>query len=500
MKRNRLLALGLALFVAACGDNAGPTDANTSPDFASSSVNRTTRINVLLKAPATNAQRAELGRFGTIYDEIARINGLMMRAKASQVAAIRALPYVQSVGPDAERNIGPIDLVPPGITSFSGGLNTWNLDAINVTDVLSGARRVAQTGAGVYVAVLDTGLMPSWKAYFPDARIATQFATAFGGGGNDNGNVHDIPNKWEGDVDAHGTHVTSTILGYTFPLGGQLIAVNGVAPQATVIPVKVLNQNGSGWSSVVARGISYIAELKAGPLAAHPVVINLSLGGPELDPFEEAAIADAIAQGVVIVASAGNAGPDGPMGFPGAHPPVISVAAAGFAQSTGSPAVGEWESCLGAPATFWFVFCDFPEPTAAANLYIAEFSSKRTGNQDLDVAAPGSWIVGPFQVQQGKLSWFFVGGTSQAAPHISGIVALMLQKNPTLGVAAGQRAAKAEEILTNAAFALPDQGQIVRPVPGVLPAGDPFDGPNDWTTDHTGAGFVTADAALAGTP
>ncbi|MGH6692658.1 MAG: hypothetical protein ACREF4_18470, partial [Gammaproteobacteria bacterium] len=94
MKRNRLLALGLALFVAACGDNAGPTDANTSPDFASSSVNGTIRINVLLKAPATNAQRAELGRFGRIYDEIARINGLMMRAKVSRVDAIRALPYV----------------------------------------------------------------------------------------------------------------------------------------------------------------------------------------------------------------------------------------------------------------------------------------------------------------------------------------------------------------------------------------------------------------------
>jgi hypothetical protein len=43
-----------------------------------------------------------------------------------------------------------------------------------------------------------------------------------------------------------------------------------------IIPVKFLNQNGAGWSSVVAEGIQYIADLKAGPLADHPVVINMS--------------------------------------------------------------------------------------------------------------------------------------------------------------------------------------------------------------------------------
>ena len=102
---------------------------------------------------------------------------------------------------------------------------------------------------------------------------------------------------------------------------------------STVIPVKVLNQSGGGWSSAIAQGITYVGDLKAGPLADSPLVINMSLGGGALDAVEKAAIDYAIAQGVIIVASAGNEGTAG-MGYPGAYAPVISVGAVGW--------VGEW--------------------------------------------------------------------------------------------------------------------------------------------------------------
>jgi subtilisin family serine protease len=97
--------------------------------------------------------------------------------------------------------------------------------------------------------------------------------------------------------------------------------------------------------------------------------------------------------------------------------------------------------------------------------------------------------------QSNAISYFFLGGTSMASPHVAGIVALMLQKNPTLGVAASARAAKAEDILTTTAIQIPDVDQQVRPEPGAA-----LETPPSWDQNRSGSGLATADAALAGTP
>ncbi|MEP7227825.1 MAG: S8 family serine peptidase [Gemmatimonadales bacterium] len=480
MTRRIVFSLAAALAIGACSDQQEPITGNSNPGSELVSISGSIGVNVILKAPATAANRTELAKYGTLLDEIAELNAIRVRTKADQLPAIQALPFVAAASPDAVRDARPIDAV--AVADFAAsGISSWDQDAVNVTNFGAG-RTAAFDGSGVYVAILDTGLLPTWRQYFPQERIATQFAKSFGGGGQDNGNVSEQPNKWESDVNSHGTHVTSTVIGYQINPG---FRVNGTAPLAKVIPVKVLNQNGSGWSSVVARGILYIRDLKLGPLASFPVVINMSLGGPSLDALERAAIDAAVQAGVIIVASAGNSGPTGAMGFPGAYGPVISVASAGY--------VREWE---GSNAWWRNAVSNTQDPTNPAEYYISAFSALRTGTQDLDVAAPGSWVVGPYQVNQSnKLSFFFLGGTSMASPHVAGIVALMLQKNPTLGELAPDRAARAEQILTSTAVPIPYIGQTVRPRPGTTPQAI-----TSWTADRMGSGLATADAALAGTP
>lgn len=455
-----VLAAALTILFAACGTLE---DAGLS---AEASAKTRIGVNVVLNVDVTDENLAELEAFGRVVEVIAPIDAVTMRIAAGDLDALRALPIIEAANPDAERLGKPIDTAV--VTDFANGLSTWNLDAIDVTDFGFDNRQVAYDGDGVYVAVLDTGLMDSWRQYFPEERIAEEYARSFGGGGGERGNVSEQPNKWEHDVDGHGTHVTSTILGYS--LDG--MPVNGVAPMATVIPVKVLNQNGSGWSSVVARGIVYVADLKAGPLASHPVVINMSLGGPALDAVEKAAIDYAISKGVIIVASAGNRGTAG-MGYPGAYAPVISVAASGW--------IGEW---LGGS---WWNAIDVADPTNPDHFYIAPFSSRELTGQDLDVAAPGSWVVGPYQLNQGKTAYYYLGGTSMASPHVAGLVALMAEKDP------GLTATEAEGYLeASAIYLAPGCRTVAQPNGTTAQA--------CWGTDATGAGLVTAGAAIAMIP
>jgi subtilisin family serine protease len=124
-----------------------------------------------------------------------------------------------------------------------------------------------------------------------------------------------------------------------------------------------------------------------------------------------------------------------------------------------------------------------PDPARAADYYIADFSSRALPGQQLDVAAPGTWVVGPYQVNSGQLSWYYLGGTSMATPHVSGIVALMAQQNPSL------TAAQAESALKRAALPLKPGCRTVAQSSG--PAQQYC-----WDADAPGAGLITATAAL----
>ena len=160
-------------------------------------------------------------------------------------------------------------------------------------------------------------------------------------------------------------------------------------------------------------------------------------------------------------------------------PHLISAAASGW--------IGEWRPGADGVVGNWWNADDVADPTSASDFYITDFSSRHLPGQDLDVAAPGSWVVGPFQLQSGKTSYFFLGGTSMASPHVAGIVALMAQKNPSLD------AAMAETILESSATPL---GAACRTVAQPTGSSEMI----CWGADATGSGLATADAALAATP
>lgn len=476
-RRFTFLTIAGLLALGACAEETTEPASPSAPSLARSSA--TVGLNVVLKSSPTSAQLAQLNSIGRVRSLLTEINGLTMQAKADRLADVRALPFVKAAAIDQRVYFPPpTDLVP--VSDFTGGISTWNQDAINATvSPGSSARGVAETGTDVYVGILDTGLNYTWRQYFPEERIATQYARTFVGGGHqDRGTIVSLPgDQWQRDVCSHGTHVTSTVLGYQFFTAATF---QGTAPRAKIIPVR-LNVQGSAtaavscsfFSSQAAAGLLYFAQLKQGPLAGKPLVVNNSWGSSVPDPLVQAAVDEALAQGVLLVFSAGNRGTAG-MGHPGAYPPVISAAASGW--------IGEWLT-----GTWWFGL-DVAEPTNPNHFYITEFSSRELAGEDLDIAAPGSWVVGPFQLQRGQASYFFLGGTSMAAPHVTGTIALMLQKNPSL------TQAQAETILENSAVALGAGCRMVIPFPGV-PANEIC-----WDSDATGHGLLDAAAAVAATP
>ena len=187
-------------------------------------------INILLNQPVTDSILQNLGTHGQVLDVISQINGVTLRAHTSELSTIQTLPYVAGANPDAQDDPQ---------SDFSAGTNYWNLDAVNVTDFgATPPRVVGYDGDGVYVGVVDSGLPFNWRAYFPEERIAVEFARSFSGGGGERGTVSSQPETWERDTSGHGIAVTSVILGFRYNLVDPPLPAtfNGVAPKATVIP------------------------------------------------------------------------------------------------------------------------------------------------------------------------------------------------------------------------------------------------------------------------
>jgi thermitase len=282
------------------------------------------------------------------------------------VAALRAQPGVKYVEVDQlgahTQDIHPND--PKYVSGEQPEVDRAHLPAAWQTT----------TGANVKVAVLDTGVTP-----------AADIAGAVAGGFNyvsNNGNVV--------DNNGHGTAVSSLIAGR----GNDGAGMAGSCWRCTIIPVKVLDGNGDGYWSDIAKGITYATNVGAS-------IINLSLGGVSGAKVLQDAVAYANSRGVLVVASAGNNGygdegvaPTAKM-YPAAYPDVLGVGA-----------------------------------TARGTDTKAGYSSyNKKGDSWVDIAAPGDDLVLTWD-ENGNDVYQVWHGTSFAAPMVSGAAALVKSKHP----------------------------------------------------------------------
>ncbi|MFF2508059.1 S8 family serine peptidase [Streptomyces sp. NPDC058067] len=227
------------------------------------------------------------------------LNAVAVTVKSSETDALKRLPGVASVVPDARMHVLTDDSVP-----LINAPQVWQRKdpAGNGAD-----------GKGVTVAVLDSGVDYS----HPDLGGALGEGHKVVGG-------HDFVNGDDDPMDdnGHGTHVAGIIAGRAAEKGG----VTGVAPGANLLAYKVMDDAGQGYTSDIVAGI----EAAIDPANPHRAdVINMSLGGygDGHDPLGLAATA-AVRAGVVVVASAGNEGPgSGTVGTPAAADGVIAVGA-----------------------------------------------------------------------------------------------------------------------------------------------------------------------------
>ena len=181
----------------------------------------------------------------------------------------------------------------------------WNLRMIHMPEAWERSR-----GKGVVVAVIDTGIAYEDRDDYvqvPDLAGA-RFVPGYDF-------VHD--SEHPNDDNGHGTHVAGTIAQRT----NNGVGVAGVAFEARLMPLKVLDRSGIGNSADIADAIRWAVDHGA-------KVLNLSLGGPGYSAVMERAVAYARRKGAVVVCAAGNAG-TGQVSYPAAYAGAVAVGAVG---------------------------------------------------------------------------------------------------------------------------------------------------------------------------
>ncbi|MHA7579469.1 S8 family peptidase [Paenibacillus vandeheii] len=233
----------------------------------------------------------------------------------------------------------------------------YNLQKINAP----AAWDISQSNRSVKIAIIDTGV----QLNHPE--LAGKILPGY-----DYVDYDNIPE----DGNGHGTHVA----GIAASITNNGVGIAGAAPLASIVPLRVLDNNGQGTTGNVGNGLVYAANNGI-------QVVNLSLGGPTGEAFLQAAVQYAWDRGAVIIAAAGNDNTSYPI-VPASYPNVIAVASTNPSDlKSNFSNYGSW----------------------------------------VDMAAPGDSILSTYLGG----SYAYLSGTSMAAPHVAGVAALLAAQGKT---------------------------------------------------------------------
>lgn len=327
-------------------------------------------------------------------------SGLNIRARWKHVAGFAAMVTEQERRRlESDPDVLRVDEDVPGRASLAQSVPLIGGDTVRVD---------GWTGDGVTVAIVDSGIATGHNELDGAVTAEACFCTnANGSGCCPNGQTQQFGSGAAADDDGHGTHVAGIVA------GRGISASPGVAPDADLVAVRVLDSNGSFFSTTqIVSGLDWLLDNRP-----EVDVVNMSLGTDSVfagscDSLAawSIALADAInalvARGTTVVSASGNDGEANAMSAPGCIQNSLTVGAT-YDAAAGSR---NWSGCSDA--------------TTAADQIVC-FSN---ASSELDLLAPGALIVS-LDDDGGTVT---NSGTSMAAPHVAGAAAVLMHVDPTI--------------------------------------------------------------------